>query len=267
MIEPLSQLEKGWRATTIHESEGTDFDRVAKLFRVPRPDGWKISSWRESVQGVGWGPRALYGGVRLFLEGAFKHLEKSKAVTWATANPDRLVSGTNDFTNADIGRDVRISGDPALYRIVDVHGSGSHATLATNFTARWAGASWAADGSGTATIYGFRTKVMTPGPDDHDDHDGYGLLLIEVFESDVGTVPPTYILPRATSTPVGMPNGGHVVPRSDRSNPTNASAGPFPIYLTSRNDFKQLAAVLEDVVAAGIRPVIHRLASPGYFPG
>ena len=268
----LPQIEIALRDTMIHKATGTGFDRLAKLYGMPRVFAFPERYWRRALLAAALGARGTFGVTHAVLEALFDFWAEPRTtypVTLDPAQPARLVVDTErpgppGFYCNHVGRLVRVTSPTlgsAIYWTRAL--SGSDLLLSTTTTTYWRGADWSAleaPEAATAKVLPFVYEEATPG-DDTPATAAEPCLFRVYLDDEIWKIPPTYLqadgdIDRPTAAP-GQPYGGQLIDYLD-DDPTTPNegdqvAGPFPPYLPGPDIGGSLSRVVDLLLAAGVR--------------
>ena len=289
MIEPLCQTAKAFRDTTISRSTGSEFRRVTNLYGLPFTDEVPEDDWRSAAKVMAFGPRGTPGATLAFVEALTASWGVDIAVDITAANPTRLTAASGTpWTNAHIGRWVRMADTDKIHLVVSLGGGGTSVELASIGTTQWSAANFTATAATTATILPFTIAERGGGPGQSLAHfmtrKSGKLPQVEIVMYVAGLLPPaTYMQPGAAAPPApasvpgdatynsgsmdpvpvaspligaeprigGQPYGGHI--QADEGEPGDiGGAGPFPIYLSSGKVLSKSRAILDAMLASGL---------------
>lgn len=281
MNHAFSQIEEAFRATLIHKATGRDHDAIAVMLGLPRPRGFPESDWVNAIHVLGYGARGHPRAVFRFIEMALRRFERdeieSRPVEVQAGQLSRLYQGTGTVFNKNyLGRVFRING--VLYRTSQEY--------AVDWT--WVGleratsefSAFGADftpGAYAARFLPFRIREATGGPNFEVDAftglstdqvsycPGTGVVYeVLLYPDQFSTVPPTYL----RADPVtdvdagsgavvdanGVALGGHVT--ADSTYTGHVEGAAFPLYLDNGRRMREFEAVLDEVLAAGVKAEI-----------
>lgn len=273
MSNALSQVIAAFRAMLVHKAEGADHDQLARAYSLPRPTGFPESDWVNALHELAIGPRGHPTSTFRFIEMALRRFDEHVDVEVRASQPDRIYGA---FGSRHAGRLLRYEG--ALYKVIEMAPDFSWLRLAKSSaqvpafpfkaaalvevktqTVRFLPFRVREAGRGpvlSATVPEYpETYPADPSAAEYVVSQGTPCLYeILLHPSAVNLlVPPTYLraggAPRTTD-----PLGGHLTPGPDYD--ANGPRTAFPLYLDSRRRMRQLEAVLLDVLASGVRPVI-----------
>lgn len=212
----LSDLERAYRATVPHLSEGRWLTKNAIKYGLPFPGGWNADSTRAAFATAAFVPRGRRPVLAYFCEALFQHLAIDVPCTVSTSNPTRVtaVTGTPFDDDGDVGRWVSIDGTFRV--IVSVGGSGAWAELCPVTASGWPTVltAWSASGSKTVTLLAFALENPADRP---------AVTVLKLWEA-FSEVPPTYMQPATTWLLYSFSGGAFTIGRTIQGGFSGATA-------------------------------------------
>jgi hypothetical protein len=282
MNQLWSNIEQAWRNTLIHQAELEAHDRIASMYGCDRPRGEVgEDEWRHALFHLALGPRGTYATT----------FEVVRAIFWSRSV---VVEGTVDASNptelvANNVLEWPYSGDEMVGKLIEVDGrtlftvsqAGATVTVCDLDTAFWDAPAWDHTGveAKSFRVLPFVVHVRQPGRVSTYDPSPTPTIpssatlftfgercLYEViyFDTDEGSLHPTYLSPNHALTPSGIPLGGVImegttvvdgVSTIDSADPDGD--GPYPIYLAEPGVFPQATMQLGRSLAASVEALIY----------
>lgn len=256
----MPTVERMFRETTIRHAGESGFDSLAAMYGLARPPSWNLEAWRNGVWLATWAPRGTLGCLFGFLEQVLTPHHEVVTVQRDPAQPTKLLPAPGEsFAQRHVGRLVRIGA--GLYCTVgpaDVDAAGgAYLTLCPWSTPYWQAAGWATlpdVAIDEATFLAFALAEPSPGYDARADAGLACKVIITLFGSAIGDVPPTFWVDDGAARPADEPYGGHVL--VDEWSAGDQVDGPFPLYFDSGDGvLGACGVVLKNLCVAGVHPV------------
>lgn len=296
MPGPISRLRAFWNQTLVNYASGEGLDALAAQYGLVRPSYISRTAWRRALEAGALGYRGAPNITQFFLEGALSDYAVNLSVVLDPSRPGQLYSPGAEFTQALVGRLVRIpdwglffvEGPPDVTVTV---GPSEILTLAPVATAYWQAPDWSSLPSPVtveAEFLAFYLKEDQAGAG-ADIGDTSGTLTVVVWPDVLTGVAPTFMQPYDSSIgplnpadyptvvsgavesapipgpppdprPADEPYGGIMLANAgEGGNPLTPTTGPFPLFLASDSVLPELAQVMASLLPAPIKCVFYRL--------
>lgn len=269
MLRAFSQLEAVFRAMLVHKASGTDHEEIARLLSLPRPRGFTEADWMNAVHVLAFGARGHPRAVFRFIEMALHRYSVTFRVQLSNLYPTRLLRADPSEPAFDAtypGRFVRIEG--ALY-MVGQEFTSEYVELVPFRTGSFDAPNFTDGKQVYARFLAFRVREATGGPVLHATEEevqvgkakGTGVTYEVLLDPAryPSTIPPTYLRGGVAVARTTDPLGGHLTPNA--SYQARPSGSAWPLYLDNGRRMSEFAAVLDDVLAAGVKVEIKLDAS------
>ncbi len=296
MPGPISQLRAAWNDTLVNYTGGADLDALASQLGLPRPSYISRTAWRRALEAAGYAQRGDPNITQFFLEGALSDYATTLSVVLDPSRPTQLYSPSAEFTQALVGRFVRI----AAYGLFRVGGPEDvTATVGPNeildlvavANPAWDVPDWTtltAPEAVDAEFLAFFPVENQAGPPSQALGDESGTLTVYVYPDVLEGVAPTFLLPYDTSIgvlnpldypdvvdgiveyevipgnppsvrPVGQPVGGYMLANAETDGEDGDDTGPYPLFLASNTVLGEVAAAMYNLLPTSLKVTFVRL--------
>lgn len=294
-MPPPNYLRLAW-TNTLHDSAGgTALAGLGEYYGLPKPGFMSPEAFRRFLGASAEAYRGLPNPTQFALEGALSDFATTLTVTLDPSRPSQLVSASAEFTQALVGRWVRI---PA-YGLFMVSGPADMAAsatpgevldLATRATSYWQAPDWSTlpgQLNVEAEFLAFYVVEDQAGPG-QTNGDVTGTVTVYLWPDVIEGVPPTFMLPYDESIgpldpadyptvvsgavpyvpiigdppdnrPAGQPYGGILLADATAESGIASGEGPFALYLASDDSLPGLVETFQDALTAPIKMRILRL--------
>lgn len=297
MPGPISSLRAAWNDTLVNYTGGADLDALAQTLGIPRPSYLSRTAWRRALEAAAYAYRGAPNITQFFLEGALSDYATTLSVVLDPSRPTQLYSPDAEFTQALVGRFVRIA-DYGLFRVggpEDVTltvGPNEILDLVATPTPSWDVPDWTsleAPITVDAEFLAFFAVEDQAGPPSQALGDESGTLTVYIYPDVLEGVAPTFLLPYDSSIgalnpldyptvvsgaaeyvaipgnppsvrPVGQPIGGYLLANAETDGEDGDGGGPFPLFLATSAVFGELVAAMANVLPAPLKVRFIRLA-------
>ncbi len=280
----ISKLRDARNSALITHASGPQIDELGERAGLPRPYFVSRGAWRRTVHAAN-AYRGLPNCTQFVLEGMLHDWHTRLNVVLDPSRPTQLVSPGAEFTQALVGRTVRIP-EYGLFRVVGPYNVNTAPfrneilDLCTIETPSWSVPNWETLEAPTALeaeFHAFLVREDQAGPRMQTLGDESGTVTIYVYPEVVAEAPPTFLqeLPDgladpgevddeaeypelldaqpADDWPEGVPSGGWLVDSNDDDGIIgDAPDGPWPAFIAT------------DEVLLGLRESMRAVLSTGF---
>lgn len=275
MREHYGQLEQAFRDTCVHLAERGALAHLGKLYGFETPgDETTERAYGAGLHQAAYARRGTRDSMATIIEAMFSdyNVAHDTGFVHRTAYPHELIETANPAAlvldeDTWAGRYVRTAAGRHLVIGVELNATRAPygtpvqvlklAPVSTNYTVPYSRTTAYAAAHVPLYKLPFVLRETNPGPL----FDGDGMIVrwtpglhctleILLFADVVASTPPTYLLDDGgTTTPGGMPYGGHLL--EDSTYDGNQDDGPYPIYLIDGRAFSQVEGQLQRLMIAG----------------